>query len=88
MVPTRTPSLPTVSMASLNASSPMKIAIVNPIPPAAPTTYMPAHVTPWGSMHKPSRMEIQLKPTIPSGFPTTNPRATPRNTASEVVSPS
>ena len=66
----------------------MKMAIVKPIPPAAPTTNMPPHVTPGGSMARPSRVAIQLTPTMPRGLPITNPSITPRNTPIDIVPPS
>ena len=71
------------SAAAGKARPAMKIAIVNPIPATSPTTATPIHDTPLGRVQMPSFTEAKLAATIPSGFPTTSPRATPSITVAK-----
>ena len=68
------------SDAAGNARPAMKMAMVNPIPPTSPTTQTPIHDTPLGRAEMPSLTEAKLAATMPSGFPTTSPKMTPRVT--------
>jgi hypothetical protein len=69
------------------ASSAMKSATVKPTPASAATPMTMRDVTSAGSRPTPDRLAIQMAPPMPSGFPTTSPRRTPRPIGLVTVSP-
>ena len=68
-----------------NASSPTSSDTVNPIPPSRPTAPTSAQPRPGASAARVNRATSQVAPRMPSGLPTTSPRATPCATGSANV---
>ena len=79
--PNNTPILAkSCSSLSGRANAVMNSDIVKPIPARKPPANIISQVTPFGNLAMPALTAIQLATMIPSGFPTTSPRATARPT--------
>src|SRR5262249_49452290 len=80
--PAMIPTFAASSAVPSSASPATKRAMVKPIPARIPPPASAVQPTPAGRCASPTRTAIQLKTTIPSGFPNSSPAATATATGS------